>query len=107
MAPAVGDWAVKTDHWFYGLFQSAPDLITLLLPGAAAAPSLEPDGPGDALYRYEAPELKAANHRLDGVLWPRGNARGTTGPDSTQHGTQIMARPREPSRFVGQSNCQL
>ncbi len=52
MAPAVGDWAVKTDHWFYGLFQSAPDLITLLLPGAAAAPALEPDGPGDALYRY-------------------------------------------------------
>ena len=43
---------MKTDHWFYGLFQSAPDLITLLLPGAAAAPSLEPDGPGDALYRY-------------------------------------------------------
>jgi len=78
MAPAVGDWAVKTDHWFYGLFQSAPDLITLLLPGAAAAPSLEPDGPGDALYRYEAPELKAANHRLDGALWPRGNARGTS-----------------------------
>lgn len=69
---------MKTDHWFYGLFQSAPDLITLLLPGAAAAPSLEPDGPGDALYRYEAPELKAANHRLDGALWPRGNARGTS-----------------------------
>ncbi len=69
---------MKTDHWFYRLFQSAPDLITLLLPGAAAAPSLEPDGPGDALYRYEAPELKAANHRLDGALWPRGNARGTS-----------------------------
>ena len=69
---------MKTDHWFYGLFQSAHDLITLLLPGAAAAPSLEPDGPGDALYRFEAPELKAANHRLDGALWPRGNARGTS-----------------------------
>jgi hypothetical protein len=23
---------LKTDHWFYSLFQSAPDLITLLLP---------------------------------------------------------------------------
>jgi len=24
-------WALKTDHWFYGLFQSAPDLIALVL----------------------------------------------------------------------------
>jgi hypothetical protein len=56
---------VKTDHWFYGLFQSAPDLITLLLPqGSLVAPLLGPDAPGDALYRFEAPELKAANHRL-------------------------------------------
>jgi len=23
---------LKTDNWFYGLFQSAPDLIALLLP---------------------------------------------------------------------------
>ena len=61
---------MKTDHWFYGLFQSAPDLIALLLPkGATAAPSLGPDAPGDVLYRFEAPELKAANHRLDGVIW--------------------------------------
>ena len=51
MLPVVAGGAVKTDHWFYGLFQSAPDLITLLLPGVAAA-SLGPDAPGDALYRY-------------------------------------------------------
>jgi hypothetical protein len=39
---------MKTDHWFYGLFQSARDLITLLLPaGVSASPAL-----GDALYRY-------------------------------------------------------
>jgi predicted transposase YdaD len=73
---------VKTDHWFYGLFQSAPDLITLLLPVAGASappvgPGLGPDAPGDLLYRFEAPELKAANHRLDGVLWPRGCEGGT------------------------------
>ncbi len=69
---------MKTDHWFYGLLQSAPDLITLLLPGGGrVTPSLGPDAPGDALYRFEAPELKAVNHRLDGVLWPRGNERGT------------------------------
>jgi predicted transposase YdaD len=73
---------LKTDHWFYGLFQSAPDLITLLLPTAAGpaalpVPSLAVDAPGDVLYRFEAPELKAANHRLDGALWPRGSEGGT------------------------------
>jgi predicted transposase YdaD len=72
---------VKTDHWFYGLFQSAPDLITLLLPAVAAGSevvaSLGPDAPGDALYRFEAPELKAVSHRLDGVLWPRQGKAGT------------------------------
>lgn len=62
----------------YGLFQSAPDLIALLLPAAcAAAPSLGPDSPGDGLYRFEAPELKAANHRLDGAFWPRSGDKGT------------------------------
>jgi len=69
---------VKTDHWFYGLFQSAPDLITLLLPqGSSAAAGLGPDAPGDALYRFEAPELKAVNHRLDGAFWPRSADAGT------------------------------
>jgi len=74
----VSGWALKTDHWFYGLFQSAPDLIALLLPhGAAEAPSLGPDAPGDALYRFDVPELKAANHRLDGAFWPRSGDIGT------------------------------
>lgn len=67
---------MKTDHRFYGLFQSAPDLITLLLP--AEVVDLGPDDLGDALYRFEAPELKAVNHRFDGVLWPRGGERGTS-----------------------------
>jgi len=69
---------LKTDNWFYGLFQSAPDLIALLLPvPGAVVPSLEPDAPGDALYRFEAPELKAANHCLDGAFWPRNGEAGT------------------------------
>ena len=69
---------MKTDHWFYGLFQSAPDLIALLLPqGASAAPLLGPDASGDVLYRFDAPELKAANHRLDGAFWPRAAETGT------------------------------
>jgi hypothetical protein len=29
---------LKTDHWFYGLFQSAPDLITLLLSADTSDP---------------------------------------------------------------------
>ena len=69
---------MKTDHWFYGLFQGAPDLIALLLPqGASAPPSLGPGASGDSLYRFEAPELKAANHRLDGAFWPRSGDMGT------------------------------
>jgi hypothetical protein len=47
---------VPTDHWFYCLFQSTPDLIALLLQAAgaarAAAPSLGPESPGNHLYRY-------------------------------------------------------
>lgn len=73
---------MKTNHWFYGLFQSAPDLIALLLSsvgaaGASAVPSVGPDAPGDVLYRFDAPELKAVNHRLDGVFWPHAAAAGT------------------------------
>jgi len=73
---------LKTDHWFYGLFQSEPDLVALLLPASCAGdipavPSLGPDAPGDALYRFDAPELKAVNHRLDGVFWPRSTESGT------------------------------
>ena len=74
----VSGWGLKTDHWFYGLFQGAPDLIALLLPqGASAPPSLGPGASGDSLYRFEAPELKAANHRLDGAFWPRSGDMGT------------------------------
>jgi len=81
-ASGVRGWALKTDHWFYGLFQSAPDLIALLLSAAGAAgvsvaPLHGPDSPCDALYRFDAPELKAVNHRLDGEFWPRSAETGT------------------------------
>jgi predicted transposase YdaD len=66
---------VNTDRWYYRVFQSAPDLIRALLPGSEAGLSselgLDPDVPGDQLYRFEALELKELSHRLDGVLWPR------------------------------------
>lgn len=93
---------MKTDHWFYGLFQSAPDLITLLLPGTAAA-NLGVDAPGDALYRFEAAELKAVNHRLDGALWPRGNARGTAEHPVVLLEVQMQGKPGFKHRMAAQS----
>jgi len=46
---------LNTDRWYYRVFQSAPDLIRALLPGSdagAKALGLEPEDPGDRLYRY-------------------------------------------------------
>ena len=95
---------MKTDHWFYGLFQSAPDLIALLLPhGAAEAHSLGPDAPGDALYRFEAPELKAANHRLDGAFWPRSGDTGTPEQPVVLLEVQMHAKPGFKHRLGAQS----
>ena len=65
---------MNTDRWYYRVFQSAPDLIRSLLSGSAAganALGLDPEAPGDQLYRFEALEIKELSHRLDGVLWPR------------------------------------
>ena len=93
---------MKTDHWFYGLFQSVPDLITLLLPGAAAA-SLGPDASGDAVYRFEAPELKTVNHRLDGALWPRGDERGTAEQPVVLLEVQMQGKPGFKHRLAAQS----
>jgi predicted transposase YdaD len=101
---SVSGWALKTDHWFYGLFQSAPDLIALLLPkGATAAPSLGPDAPGDLLYRFEAPELKAANHRLDGAFWPRSGDMGTPDRPVVLLEVQMQAKPGFKHRLGAQS----
>ena len=99
---------MKTDHWFYGLFQSAPDLIALLLPaagasGASAVPSLGPDFPGDALYRFDAPELKAANHRLDGAFWPRSAETGTPEQPVVLLEVQMHAKPGFKHRLWAQT----
>ena len=100
----VRSWALKTDHWFYGLFQSAPDLIALLLPqGASAAPSLGPDSPGDALYRFAAPELKAANHRLDGAFWPQTGEAGTPEQPVVLLEVQMHSKPGFKHRLGAQS----
>jgi len=99
-AAAYGGWALKTDHWFYGLCHSTPDLITLLLPGAAAA-SLGPDASGDAIYRFEAPELKTVNHRLDGALWAsplilRPGLPSTATEESAPSRLQVVRSPSAP-----------
>ncbi len=95
---------MKTDHWFYGLFQSAPDLIALLLPAAGApVPSLGPDAPGDALYRFDAPELKAANHRLDGAFWPKSGEAGTPEQPVVLLEVQMHAKPGFKHRLFAQT----
>ena len=98
---------MKTDHWFYGLFQSAPDLIALLLPAAgvadASVPSLGPDSPGDELYRFEAPELKAASHRLDGAFWPRSAEAGTPEQPVVLLEVQMHAKPGFKHRLFAQT----
>ncbi len=100
----VSGWGLKTDHWFYGLFQSAPDLIALLLPpGAFAAPELGPGAPGDVLYRFEAPELKAANHRLDGAFWPKNGEAGTPEQPVVLLEVQMFRDPCFQHRLAAQS----
>jgi predicted transposase YdaD len=95
---------LKTDHWFYGLFQSAPDLIALLLPeGATGVPSISPDAPGDVLYRFDAPELKAASHRLDGAFWPRGTEAGTAEQPVVLLEVQMHSKPGFKHRLGAQS----
>jgi len=95
---------LKSDHWFYGLFQSAPDLITLLLPASgAAAPSLGPDSPGDAIYRFAAPELKAANHRLDGAFWPQTGEAGTPELPVVLLEVQMHSKPEFKHRLFAQT----
>ena len=101
---SAGWWGLKADPRFYGLFQSAPDLIELLLSAAgAAAPSLGPDAPGDALYRFEAPELKAANHRLDGAFWPRSGEAGTPEQPAVLLEVQMHSKPGFKHRLGAQS----
>ncbi len=95
---------MKTDHWFYGLFQSAPDLVALLLPqGGSLVPSLGPDAPGDELYRFDAPELKAASHRLDGAFWPRSADTGTAEQPVVLLEVQMQGKPGFKHRLGAQS----
>jgi predicted transposase YdaD len=69
---------LNTDRWFFGVFQSAPDLIRWLVASPnGAIPSGAVPKELDMQYRFSAPELKAGSHRLDGVLWPIGSETGS------------------------------
>jgi predicted transposase YdaD len=69
---------LNTDRWFYGVFQSAPDLIRWLeVSPTGAMPSGAVPTELDRQYRFSAPELKAGSHRLDGVLLPIGYETGS------------------------------
>jgi predicted transposase YdaD len=66
-------------------------------------PSLGPDAPGDALYRFDAPELKAVNHRLDGAFWPHTNERGTPEQPVVLLEVQMHSKPGFKHRLFAQS----
>lgn len=52
-----------------------------------------PDALGDAFYRFDAPELKAANHRLDGAFWPRSGESGAAEQPVVLLAVQMYAMP--------------
>jgi predicted transposase YdaD len=96
--------ALNTDRWFYGVFQSAPDLIRWL----AASP--DGTGPGgvvttelDRQYRFSAPEFKAGSHRLDGVLWPLGSESGSAELPVVFLEVQMCADPGFHHRLAAQT----
>jgi predicted transposase YdaD len=76
----------------------------LLLPqGGSLVPSLGPDAPGDELYRFDAPELKAASHRLDGAFWPRSADTGTAEQPVVLLEVQMQGKPGFKHRLGAQS----
>jgi predicted transposase YdaD len=96
--------ALNTDRWFYGVFQSAPDLIRWL---AAAPDGTLPSGAVptelDRQYRFSAPELKAGSHRLDGVLWPLGSETGSEELPVVFLEVQMRADPGFHHRLAAQT----
>ncbi len=95
---------VNTDRWFYGVFQSAPDLIRWLL----TPPEATRAGQGvplelDRHYRFSAPELKAGSHRLDGVLWPLGSDTGSPQLPVVFLEVQMRADPGFHHRLAAQT----
>ena len=96
--------ALNTDRWFYGVFQSAPDLIRWLeVSPTGAMPSGAVPTELDRQYRFSAPELKAGSHRLDGVLWPLGSETGSDDLPVVLLEVQMRADPVFHHRLAAQT----
>jgi predicted transposase YdaD len=95
---------LNTDRWFYGVFQSAPDLIRWLeVSPTGAMPSGAVPTELDRQYRFSAPELKAGSHRLDGVLWPLGSETGSDDLPVVLLEVQMRADPVFHHRLAAQT----
>ena len=95
---------MNTDRWFYGVFQSAPDLIRwLAVSPTGAMPSGAVPTELDRQYRFSAPELKAGSHRLDGVLWPLGSETGSEELPVVLLEVQMRADPGFHHRLAAQT----
>ncbi len=95
---------MNTDRWFYGVFQSAPDLIRWLVASPnGALPSGAVPTELDLQYRFSAPELKAGSHRLDGVLWPLGSETGSEDLPVVLLEVQMRADPGFHHRLAAQT----
>ena len=95
---------LNTDRWFYGVFQSAPDLIRWLArPDDRSLADQPVPTDLDRQYRFLAPELKAGSHRLDGVLWPLTSDAGTPELPVVLLEVQMRADPGFHHRLAAQT----
>jgi predicted transposase YdaD len=95
---------LNTDRWFYGVFQSAPDLIRWLAgPDDCSLADQPVPTDLDRQYRFLAPELKAGSHRLDGVLWPLASDAGTPELPVVLLEVQMRADPGFHHRLAAQT----
>jgi predicted transposase YdaD len=95
---------LNTDRWFYGVFQSAPDLIRWLAgPNDCSLADQPVPTDLDRQYRFSAPELKAGSHRLDGVLWPLTSDAGTPELPVVLLEVQMRADPGFHHRLAAQT----
>ena len=95
---------MNTDRWFYGVFQSAPDLIRWLAgPDDRSLADQPVPTDLDCQYRFLAPELKAGSHRLDGVLWPLASDAGTPELPVVLLEVQMRADPGFHHRLAAQT----
>jgi predicted transposase YdaD len=95
---------LNTDRWFYGVFQSAPDLIRWLAgPDDRSLADQPVPTDLDCQYRFLAPELKAGSHRLDGVLWPLASDAGTPELPVVLLEVQMRADPGFHHRLAAQT----